>query len=146
MSEPIIDRIDWIPYMRDAALAEPDLFDNRLPERWIQRKCRQAALIALAECPAARTRLLRRRLSEEDFASVVCEMVLRVARQYRFKMESSGNYQYERRDDQPTPPGYDPSPRLFVSKAERSLLNGYGEGHSSAGIIHMGFDPGYGGA
>ncbi|KAA8827246.1 hypothetical protein [Bifidobacterium myosotis] len=147
MSTTVIDNIDWLKYMRDNASGEPELFDPEtgLPDSWVTQQCRKAALLCLAECPAVRSRLRRRRLSEADFAGVVCDMVLRLARQYKLKSESNGNYSYTRRDDQPVPPGYDPSPRLFLSKSERSILNGYAGSQGAAGHISLGFDPGYGG-
>ena len=85
------------------------------------------------------------RLSESDFASVVCEMVLRVVRFNRFKTEANGSYSYTEHDPQQNQPGYDPSPRLFLSKAEKSILNGFSESAGTMSHISLGFDPGYGG-
>lgn len=147
MSTAIIDNIDWLKYMRQNATGEPELFakGTGFPDSWIRQQCRKAALLCVAECPNVVTRLRRRRLSEADFAGIVCDMVLRLARQYKYSAESNGNYSYTRRDDQPVPPGYNPSPRLFVAKHEKSILNGYAESQGSAGHISLGFDPGYGG-
>lgn len=147
MSTTIIDNIDWLEHMRANATGEPELFakDTGFPDSWVKQQCRKAALLALATCPTARTRLRKHRLSEADFAGVVCDMVLRLARQYKYKQESNGNYSYTRRDDQPVPPGYNPSPRLFVAKDEQAILNGYTVSQGSAGHISLGFDPGYGG-
>lgn len=78
------------------------------------------------------------------FAGVVCDMVLRLARQYKYKAESNGNYSYTRRDDQPVAPGYNPSPRLFVAKDEKAILAGY-TSSQGGGHISLGFDPGFGG-
>ena len=98
----------------------------------------------MAECPNVYARLRRRRLSESDFAGVVCDMVLRLARQYKYNAESNGNYSYTRRDDQPVTPGYNPSPRLFVAKDEKAILTGY-TSSQGGGHISLGFDPGFGG-
>lgn len=144
MRTDVIDHIDWVEHMRVAASGEPELFDGRLPEEWIVQKCRMAALICLTECPGVTVRLRRGRLSEADFAAVVCEMVLRVARWTGMRTESNGAYSYTRYDPQPNGPGLDPSPRLFLSKGERALLDGYGASHGMVGHVSLSLDPGYG--
>lgn len=142
--EPLVNRIDWLASMRVQALGEPELFDGRLPDAWIVAQCRKAAVYALTECPRAIRRLRDGRLSDDVFAGVVCDMVLRMARQYRYKLESSGNYQYQRPDPQPVDStGYDPSPKLYLTKADRTLLNG-GSQSASYGHFTMNLDRGYG--
>ena len=87
MSTTLIDNIDWLKYMRLNATGEPELFDKDtgFPDSWVRQQCRKAALLCMAECPNVYARLRRRRLSESDFAGVVCDMVLRLARQYKYK-------------------------------------------------------------
>lgn len=92
MSTAIIDNIDWLKYMRVYGSADADSFEEHFDTDWISAQCRKAALICLSECPIVRTRLKKGRLSESDFASVVCEMVLRVVRFNRFKTEANGSY------------------------------------------------------
>lgn len=145
MSTAIIDNIDWLKYMRVYGFADADSFEEHFDTDWISAQCRKAALICLSECPIVRTRLKKGRLSESDFASVVCEMVLRVVRFNRFKTEANGSYSYTEHDPQQNQPGYDPSPRLFLSKAEKSILNGFAESAGTMSHISLGFDPGYGG-
>ncbi|OZG68274.1 hypothetical protein [Bifidobacterium eulemuris] len=140
-----IENIDWLKHMRVAALVEPELFDERLPTEWVLRECRLAAALAVSECPAASVRLRAGRLTEDEFAGVVCDMVMRVARWHRMKTESNGSYSYTEHDPQSNTPGYDPSPRLFISKGERALLNGYSGSSGRIGTISMGFDTGFGG-
>ena len=60
-------------------------------------------------------------------------------------LESNGSYSYTEHDPQQNQPGYDPSPRLFLSKAEKSILNGFAESAGTMSHISLGFDPGYGG-
>ena len=146
MSTTLIDNIDWLKYMRLNATGEPELFDKDtgFPDSWVKQQCRKAALLCMAEYPNVYARLRRRRLSESDFAGVVCDMVLRLARQYKYNAESNGNYSYTRRDDQPVTPGYNPSPRLFVAKDEKAILTGY-TSSQGGGHISLGFDPGFGG-
>ena len=81
MSTTLIDNIDWLKYMRLNATGEPELFDKDtgFPDSWVKQQCRKAALLCMAECPNVYARLRRRRLSESDFAGVVCDMVLRPA-------------------------------------------------------------------
>ena len=145
MSTAIIDNIDCLKYMRVYGSADADAFDGHFDNEWISAQCRKAALICLNECPIVRTRLKKSRLSERDFASVVCEMVLRVVRFNRFKTEANSSYSYTEHDPQQNQPGYDPSPRLFLSKAEKSILNGFAESSGTVSHISLSFDPGYGG-
>ena len=143
--------IDWLKYMRLNATGEPELFDKDtgFPDSWVRQQCRKAALLCMAECPNVYARLRRRRLSESDFAGVVCDMVLRLARQYKYKAESNGNSMlstspHARGAAQPVAPGYNPSPRLFVAKDEKAILAGY-TSSQGGGHISLGFDPGFGG-
>lgn len=147
MSTSIIDNIDWVKYMEEYAVDEAELLkDGKHSKEWVRIKCRQAAMLALAECPHAYARLRAGRLSESDFAMTVCEMVMRLVRYSRYQSESNGNYQYTQFQPQSNAPGTDPSPRLFVSKADKTMLNGFSESRGSIGHISLGFDPSYGGA
>ncbi|NMM93874.1 hypothetical protein [Bifidobacterium oedipodis] len=132
-----VKSIDWLKWMRVNLLDQPGLSD-RYPVEWIQSRCRVAAEMALTSSNAAAVRLASGDLSEETFAYVVCAMVIRVMRYSTLKSESNGVYQYERRDDQSNPPGYDASPNLYVSKREKQLLDGYAEGRGPIGTVGMG--------
>jgi len=148
MSTAIIDNIDWIAYMKKFATADSELFtgdDAPYDEQWVTTRCRRAALRCLAVSPLVTIRLRKGRLSQEDFAQVVCEMVIRLAKSTQFKSETNGSYTYTRNDPQPDAPGYSPSPKLFVSKDDRAVLVGTENQAGGFSHISLGFDPGYGG-
>ncbi|KFI66539.1 hypothetical protein [Bifidobacterium magnum] len=139
-----VDQIDWVEWMRIYALDDPDLFTERYPVEWVCAMCRIASRMALTEAFEAQTRLDDGTLSEETFAYVCCMMVLRVVRYRRFKSESNGTYTYTNADPLPNDPGKDASPNLYLSKREKTLLQGYLDGHGPMGTVHTGLDRMYG--
>lgn len=148
MSTAIIDDIDWVGWMAKFATADSALFtgdDAPYDDVWVRTRCRRAALTCLGVSPLVRVRLRKGRLSEEDFAQVVCEMVLRLAKSEQYKSESNGSYSYQRNNPQPDPPGYSPTLRLFVSKDDRTVLLGSENPVGGTSHISLGLDPGYGG-
>lgn len=144
MAAPVFKGIDWLHWMRVYALNDPGLFDQRLPNEWIVAECEMAVDIALTECPFLSYRARKGWISEATFAGIICGMVLRVARWQRFKTESNGVYSYTEHDPQSLPPGYDASPSLYLSKREKSLLEGSSSSGGPIGTVHMGLDRLYG--
>ena len=136
--------IDWLSHMLQHAQTTPEVFDGRLGEEWIIRECETAKEIAFTECPDAEYRYEQGDLSENLLAYVVCQMVLRVIRYTPLQGESNGSYTYDRKDDQSNPPSYDASPNLYVSKAEKELLNGKDSSRRKIGSVGMGLHRVYG--
>lgn len=149
MSTEIIDGIDWVSYMAEFATDAQDyeLFREGDPydAKWVSNQCRKAALLCINSYPVCRVRLRKGHLSERDFAQVCCDMVLRLARQRQYKSESNGSYSYTVADAQSVPPGYAPTPRLFISKDDKVILTGSLNATGGASALSLGFDKGFGG-
>jgi hypothetical protein len=130
------EAIDYVKWMRIFAQTSPEDFKDRLGSEWVQEMCLTAADRAFAECPSARYRYANGALSERLFASVVCGMVLRVARWRRIKTESNGAYVHTDYEPHQVSPGYESSPDLFITSKEKSVLEG-DAGGGPMGTIYM---------
>lgn len=135
-SDPI-EGIDWIQQMRLWGEESPESFSERLPQNWIKAQCRVAARLALASGPSAKDDLADGKLQEETFSYVVCQMVLRKARYQAMKSENDGSYQYTNVGPQQADGGYSPSPNLYISKTERTLLAGQDGDRTPLGSVSM---------
>ncbi len=71
-------------------------------------------------------------------------MVLRVARWTMRKSESNGAYTHTDQVMDMTPPGWEVSPDLHVTKKERALLTGVNEDSAPFGTVTLGLDRAYG--
>lgn len=141
-----LDRFDFVSAMRVYALpyralgvADPE----RFPKEWVTRMCHNAAGLVFASTNAE-YRLKRGKLSEDTFMYVCCQMVLRVMRYSPLSGETNGSYTWSGKDDQSNPPGYDASPNLYVSKAEKALLDGASSDRGPVGTIGMDLNRVYG--
>lgn len=137
-----VDDYDYMETMRTLLLPYPQLAD-RYDRGWQEAMCRQAGLLALAQTNAG-NRLDDGTLDPNTFTFVVCQMVLRVMRYTPFQGETNGSYTYDLKDDQSNPPGYDASPNLYLSKNERTLLDGTVPGRGKVGTIGIGLHRIYG--
>lgn len=140
MASDPIEGINWLDQMRLWGEESPESFSGRLPERWIEAQCRVAARLALTLVPSAESDLSRGKLKEETFSYVVCQMVLRKARYQTIRSESDGIYQYSNNAPQQADGGYSPSPNLYLTKAERALLEGKDTDRSPVGSVGMGVE------
>lgn len=137
-----VDDFDFVTAMRTYLLPYPSLAE-RFDSAWIEQMCYQAGNLVFAETNAS-VRLDDGLLSEDTFAFVVCQMVLRVMRYSEFSRETNGSYTYARKDDQVNTPSYDASPNLYVSKNERALINGKSAGRGIVGTAGLGLHRVYG--
>lgn len=139
-----VDDFDFNAAMQVYVLPYRDSYSSeRFPKEWLGRMCRNAASLAFAQTHASQ-RLDSGDLDPDTFEYVVCQMVLRVIRYTPLQSESNGSYTYDRKDDQSNPPSYDASPNLYVSKAEKELLNGKDSSRRKIGSVGMGLHRVYG--
>lgn len=140
-----VEDIDWIDAILTYGGNTPEAFIDRLDdEKWIIPHCLTACDIAFAECPSARYRLDSGSLSVRTFTYVICSMVLRVARWTMRKSESNGAYTHTDQVMDMTPPGWEVSPDLHVTKKERARLTGVNEDSAPFGTVTLGLDRAYG--
>ncbi len=83
-------------------------------------------------------------MSVRTFTYVICAMVLRVARWSMRKSESNGAYTRTDQVMDMSPPGWEVSPDLHVTKKERALLTGVSEDSAPFGTVMLGLDRAYG--
>lgn len=115
--------------------AEPGVLDG-LADEWLKDKLLDAVAFILALVPSARRRLRTGRLGWRAFATVVCDVVLRIVRNPEgVQSEGDGTYQYTLRSTTA-------SGDMWLKDDEKKLLAGASS--STVGTIAMGLDRGYG--
>ncbi|KAB8292718.1 hypothetical protein [Bifidobacterium apri] len=120
----IWDDFDWPTLFHDFQSDKASYMGKAITAGWIKRQCRIACRMVITQCPGAVSRYRKGDLDQETIAYVITTMVMRVAIWQRQHTESNGTYSYT--DDAPsdTPPGFTPSPNLFLRANEKALING----------------------
>lgn len=140
----VLDGLDWLKWFRLLQADKADLMSGAISEQWVEAQCRIASRILLNDCPYLETRYRNRRIDEETIAYVVTNMVARVAIWRLTSTESNGIYTTSFEAPKTTPPGFTPSPNLYVKKSEKALVNG-DDGSGPMGTFGIGLERMWGG-
>lgn len=140
----IWDDFDWPTLFADYQGDKKAYMTSAITNGWIKRQCRIACRMVITQCPGAISRYRKGDLDQETIAYVITTMVMRVAIWQRQHTESNGTYSYT--DDAPTdtPPGFTPSPNLFLRANEKALING-GDDNGLIGTASIGIADYWGG-
>lgn len=140
----IFDGFDWLKWFKLLQADKADLMSGAITEQWLTAQCRIASRILVNDCPSVNTRYRSKKIDEETVAYVVTSMVARVAIWRLISSETNGVYTHSYESPQTTPPGFTPSPNLYVKKAEKSLIEG-DDGEGPMGTFGIGLERMWGG-